>query len=129
MFVIFSPLDPSRLYRQGSAGVPEKLLLETLSSLLQTWIDWIRVVLIIGASVDIEYILHAPHELGVRLWRDRPLLLEWTCYGSVHRWRLAFGGLHEGGEVPRTRPPYPPEFRREAIRLVRASDEEHPIPR
>ena len=27
------------------------------------------------------------------------------------------------------RPPYPPEFRREAIRLVRASDEEHPIPR
>jgi len=31
--------------------------------------------------------------------------------------------------VPRTRPPYPPEFRREAIRLVRASDEEHPIPR
>jgi transposase len=31
--------------------------------------------------------------------------------------------------VPRTRPPYPPDFRREAIRLVRASDEEHPIPR
>jgi transposase-like protein len=31
--------------------------------------------------------------------------------------------------VPRTRPPYPPEFRREAIRLVRASGEEHPIPR
>jgi len=31
--------------------------------------------------------------------------------------------------VPRTKPPYPPEFRREAIRLVRASDEEHPIPR
>ncbi len=31
--------------------------------------------------------------------------------------------------MPRTRPPYPPEFRREAIRLVRASDEEHPIPR
>jgi transposase len=31
--------------------------------------------------------------------------------------------------VPRTRPPYPPEFRREAIRLVRTSDEEHPIPR
>ncbi len=30
--------------------------------------------------------------------------------------------------MPRTRPPYPPEFRREAIRLVRASDEEHPIP-
>jgi transposase len=24
---------------------------------------------------------------------------------------------------------YPPEFRREAIRLVRASDEEHPIPK
>ena len=31
--------------------------------------------------------------------------------------------------MPRTRPPYPPEFRREAIRLVRASEEEHPIPR
>ncbi len=31
--------------------------------------------------------------------------------------------------MPRTRPPYPPEFRREAIRLVRTSDEEHPIPR
>jgi transposase len=31
--------------------------------------------------------------------------------------------------VPRTRPPYPPEFRREAIRLVHASEEEHPIPK
>jgi transposase len=31
--------------------------------------------------------------------------------------------------MPRTRSPYPPEFRREAIRLVRASDEEHPIPK
>jgi transposase len=31
--------------------------------------------------------------------------------------------------LPRTNPAYPPEFRREAIRLVRASDEEHPIPR
>ena len=31
--------------------------------------------------------------------------------------------------MPRTRPPYPPEFRREAIRLVKASDEDHPIPR
>jgi transposase len=31
--------------------------------------------------------------------------------------------------MPRSRPPYPPEFRREAIRLVRASEEEHPIPR
>jgi transposase len=30
--------------------------------------------------------------------------------------------------VPRTNPAYPPEFRREAIRLVRASDEGHPIP-
>jgi transposase-like protein len=30
--------------------------------------------------------------------------------------------------VPRTNPAYPPEFRREAIRLVRASDQEHPIP-
>jgi transposase len=30
--------------------------------------------------------------------------------------------------LPRTNPTYPPEFRREAIRLVRASDEEHPIP-
>ncbi len=31
--------------------------------------------------------------------------------------------------MPRTRPPYPPELRREAIRLVRASEEEHPIPK
>ena len=30
--------------------------------------------------------------------------------------------------MPRTNHAYPPEFRREAIRLVRASDEEHPIP-
>jgi len=31
--------------------------------------------------------------------------------------------------LPRTNPTYPPEFRREAIRLLRASaDEEHPIP-
>ena len=30
--------------------------------------------------------------------------------------------------MPRTNPTYPPEFRREAIRLVRTSDEEHPIP-
>jgi len=30
--------------------------------------------------------------------------------------------------LPRTNPTYPPEFRREAIRLVRASDEDHPIP-
>jgi transposase len=30
--------------------------------------------------------------------------------------------------LPRTNSTYPPEFRREAIRLVRASDEEHPIP-
>lgn len=39
------------------------------------------------------------------------------------------GSLREGERVPKTRSPYPPEFRREAIRLVRASDEEHPIPR
>ena len=31
--------------------------------------------------------------------------------------------------MPRTNQAYPPEFRREAIRLVRASDEGHPIPR
>ena len=30
--------------------------------------------------------------------------------------------------MPRTNPTYPPQFRREAIRLVRASDEGHPIP-
>jgi len=30
--------------------------------------------------------------------------------------------------LPRTKPAYPPEFRREAIRLVRASDEDRPIP-
>ena len=31
--------------------------------------------------------------------------------------------------IATNKPAYPPEFRREAIRLVRASDEEHPIPR
>jgi transposase len=31
--------------------------------------------------------------------------------------------------VPRTNQAYPSEFRQEAIRLVRASDEGHPIPR
>ena len=31
--------------------------------------------------------------------------------------------------MPRTNPTYPPEFRREVIRLVRASEVEHPIPR
>jgi len=31
--------------------------------------------------------------------------------------------------VPRTTPPFPPEFRRETIRLVRTSDEERPIPK
>jgi transposase len=43
--------------------------------------------------------------------------------------RLISEDPREGEEVPRTRPPYPPEFRREAIRLVRASEEEHPIPK
>src|SRR5215207_213083 len=43
--------------------------------------------------------------------------------------RLGYRDPYEGEEVPRTRPPYPPEFRHEAIRLVRASEEEHPIPR
>lgn len=31
--------------------------------------------------------------------------------------------------MPRTNPTYPPEFRREAIRLVRASQHDHPIPK
>ena len=30
--------------------------------------------------------------------------------------------------MPRTNPTYPPEFRREAVRLVRTSNKEHPIP-
>jgi transposase len=30
--------------------------------------------------------------------------------------------------LPPTNPTYPPEFRRETIRLVRASDEGHPLP-
>ncbi len=29
----------------------------------------------------------------------------------------------------RSRPPYPPEFKEEAVRLVRASDEDWPIPK
>jgi hypothetical protein len=31
--------------------------------------------------------------------------------------------------MPQRNLAYPPEFHREAVRLVRASDEEHPIPR
>ena len=31
--------------------------------------------------------------------------------------------------MPRTNPTYPPEFRREAIRLVRASEQDYPIPK
>jgi transposase len=31
--------------------------------------------------------------------------------------------------MARSRPSYPPEFRQEAVRLVRASDEERPIPK
>jgi transposase len=31
--------------------------------------------------------------------------------------------------VPRTNTTYPPEFRREAVRLVRASDQDYPIPK
>ena len=31
--------------------------------------------------------------------------------------------------MPKTKPPYPPEFREEAVRLVHASDEEHPVPK
>jgi transposase len=31
--------------------------------------------------------------------------------------------------MPKTNPPYPPEFRREAIRLVRSAPEERPISR
>lgn len=29
----------------------------------------------------------------------------------------------------RTKPPYPPEFKKEAVRLVRSSGEEWPIPK
>ena len=31
-----------------------------------------------------------------------------------------------GASAQKTRPPYPPEFRREALRLVHASEENHP---
>ena len=41
---------------------------------------------------------------------------------------ISCGVVKERRAVPRTNPTYPPEFRREAIRLVRASDQEHPIP-
>jgi transposase len=53
---------------------------------------------------------------------------QWTCIGSEDCLRLRTQ-CAERRAVPRTNPPYPPEFRTEAIRLVRASDEEHPIPR
>ena len=52
----------------------------------------------------------------------------WTCIGSVDCLRLR---TVRGKESSATNKHglYPPEFRREAIRLVRASDQEHPIPR
>ncbi len=31
--------------------------------------------------------------------------------------------------MPRSRPPYPPEFKEEAVRLVRSSDAQWPIPK
>ena len=50
----------------------------------------------------------------------------WTCVGSVNCLRLR---TVRGNESCATnKPTYPPEFRREAIRLVRAAGEEHPIP-
>src|SRR5215207_11082826 len=49
---------------------------------------------------------------------------------DLHRFQGLFktgGQCAERRALPRTNQAYPPEFRREAIRLVRASDEEHPI--
>ena len=51
---------------QGSTGVPEKLLGDSIHTHL-------RVARSIGASVDLERILHPPHKLCVCLWHDRPL--------------------------------------------------------
>jgi transposase-like protein len=49
----------------------------------------------------------------------------WTCVGSVDCFRLRT--VRTRRALPPTNPAYPPEFRPEAIRLVRTSDE-HPIP-
>jgi transposase len=39
----------------------------------------------------------------------------------VDTWTLTSVELEMGVHVPRTRPPYPPEFRAEAVRLLRAT--------
>src|SRR5829696_4782778 len=66
VLVVFS-LGPPRLHRQGRPDVPEHLLGSLVHAHLRT-------AGVVGASVDLEYVLHAPDELGVSLGRDRPLL-------------------------------------------------------
>ena len=42
-------------------------------------------VRIVGASVDLEHILHAPHKFGVSLGRDAPLFVEVRLQGVFLR--------------------------------------------
>jgi len=57
------------LHRQGGAGVRKELL----AGFIQT--DQ-RPLLIQGALVDVQHVLHAPDELGVLGERDAPALLQ-----------------------------------------------------
>jgi transposase len=45
----------------------------------------------------------------------------WSCPAVVDTSTLGTAGPRRGVHVPRTRPPYPPEFGAEAVRLVRSS--------
>jgi transposase len=45
--------------------------------------------------------------------------LEWSCLGFVDTRPLGPLAPDRRSQVPKTRPPYPPEFRREALRLMR----------
>jgi transposase len=46
----------------------------------------------------------------------------WSCPGLVDTSTLGTTGPRRGVPVPNPRPPYPPEFRAEAVRLVRSSN-------
>jgi transposase len=41
----------------------------------------------------------------------------------VDTFRSGIFGSQKGDQVPRSRPPYPPEFRSEAVRLAKSADE------
>jgi hypothetical protein len=87
------PLARERLIPQEEIGRPSPLILVILAG-RNTRACWFRLsdicaqldgtlveadlgeAGIIGTSVDIEHVLHVPHELGILLGRDAPLLLQ-----------------------------------------------------